>query len=171
MRRKRHISVWLSVLALAATAVGCGDSWTCPLNNTVYTTYAFYADSLEYGDTIKYPITCLDTLTVTAAGTDSVLLNKGYNLSTFDLPMSYDAAVDTLYFRFCGEEWEATDTVWVDKIDIAHFENPDCATSMWHTITGVGSTHHVIRNIEIVNPNVNYDQNTTFQVYLRSTVE
>jgi hypothetical protein len=171
MRRKKHISVWLSVLALAATAVGCGDSWTCPLNNTVYTTYAFYADSLEYGDTIKYPITCLDTLTVTAAGTDSVLLNKGYNLSTFDLPMSYDAAVDTLYFRFCGEEWEATDTVWVDKIDIAHFENPDCATSMWHTITGVGSTHHVIRNIAIVNPNVNYDQNTTFQVYLRSTVE
>lgn len=161
----------MAFAALLGTAVGCGDSWTCPLNNTVYTTYAFYADSLEYGDTVRYPITYLDTLTVTAAGTDSVLLNRGYRLTSFDLPMSYDSPADTLYFRFSGEEWAATDTVWVDKLNIAHFENPDCATSMWHTVTSIESTHHVIRNIAIVNPNVNYDQNTTFQVYLRSTVE
>lgn len=161
----------LTLLAMLGTAVGCGDSWTCPLNNTVYTTYAFYADSLEYGDTVRYAVTCLDTLTVTAAGTDSVLLNRGYNISTFDLPMSYEAAADTLYFRFNGDAWEATDTVWVEKTDIAHFENPDCATSMWHVVTGVESTHHVIRNILIVNANVNYDENTTFQIYLRSTVD
>jgi hypothetical protein len=171
MKKYRHIGVGLVLSAMLGTAMGCGDSWTCPLNNTVYATYAFYADSMAYGDTVRYPVTYLDTLTVTAAGTDSVLLNKGYRITSFDLPLSYDAPADTLYFRFSGEEWTATDTVWVEKTDIAHFENPDCATSMWHVVTGIESTHHVIRNILIVNANVNYDQNTTFQIYLRSTVE
>ena len=53
-------------------AVAACESTDCPINNIVYSTYGFYAATDEGESKIQV----LDTLTITAAGTDSILINR-----------------------------------------------------------------------------------------------
>lgn len=157
-------SAWLSAGCLAMATVGC-ESVECPLNNTVYTTYGFYV--MENDE--PTPIRIGDTLTVTAAGTDSVLINRIYNVSQIELPMSYYADTDTLALTFTDPDgYQTFDTVWVSKSNHEHYESPACPTAMFHTVNGVRSTHRFIDTVTVVNPNVNYYASENFKIIFYS---
>ena len=159
----RHIK-HLVICALSTVILSC-DSNDCPLNNVVYSTYGFYANTADG----EMKISVLDTLTVLAAGTDSVLVNRMYEASGVELPVSYTASTDTLIFRFTNKESETReDSVFVHKENIAHFESPDCPASVFHYIREVRSTHTLIENITIVNPNVNYNASENIKIYFYS---
>lgn len=166
MRRIKHKTGWLVAAAgmLAAATTGC-ESVECPLNNTVYTTYGFYV--MENGQPTAIRIG--DTLTVTAGGTDSVLINRLYNASQMELPMSYFAEVDTLSLRFTdAENLVGFDTIWVSKYNYEHYESPGCPTAMFHYVSGVRSTHRFIDTVTVVNPNVNYYASENFKIIFYS---
>lgn len=166
MRRIKHKTGWLMAAAgmLAITMTGC-ESVECPLNNTVYTTYGFYV--MENGQPTAIRIG--DTLTVTAGGTDSVLINRLYNASQMELPMSYFAEVDTLSLRFTdAENLVVFDTIWVSKYNYEHYESPGCPTAMFHYVSGVRSTHRFIDTVTVVNPNVNYYASENFKIIFYS---
>ena len=149
-------------MALMGTACETTD---CPLNNIVYSTYGFYA-IMEEGET---QVSLLDTLTITAAGTDSILLNRMVNASGVELPVSYSAAVDTLIFHFTDSVSRIRrDTIWIEKENIPHFESPTCPASMFHHVTAVRCTHRLIDSVQIVNPNINYNVSENFKIYFRS---
>ena len=76
--------------------------------------------------------------------------------------MSYSHPEDVLLFVVADTSGMYTlDTVWVKKDDIPHFESVDCSAHFFHRLTAVRSTHEGIDSITIVNPNVDYDTNTT----------
>ena len=61
-----------------------------------------------------------------------------------------------------------TDTVWVEKQNLPHFESVDCNPAMFHTIKGVRTTHHAIDSIKINNDKVTYnDTKPHFLLYLK----
>lgn len=166
MKASRHktLGAWLAAGCAAVAVAGC-ESVECPLNNTVYTTYGFYV--MENGKPV--PVRLVDTLTVTAAGTDSVLINRIYNVSQVELPMSYFADTDTLALTFTDQEgYKTHDTVWVNKYNHEHYESPSCPTAMFHTVNGVRSTHRFIDTVTIVNPNVNYYASENFKIIFYS---
>jgi hypothetical protein len=101
---------------------------------------------------------------------DSTLLNRGIEISSFQLPMGYANPEDTLFFfrHNQDDEW-ATDTVWVKKENFPHFESVDCSASFFHTITAVRSTRHGIDSIVINYEDVDYDPSPEhLHIYLKA---
>lgn len=148
----RNIAIAMSVgLTAACTSINC------QLNNTVYTTYGFYT-----GD--KQAITITDTLTVTAAGTDSVLLNRQANAGSMELPMSYTGNTDMLILHFDNL---GNDTLWVDHTNYPYYETPECGTAIFHNITRIGHTNNHIDSIVIVKPSVNYDGLENVRIFFK----
>ncbi len=133
------------------------SSIECPVQNTVATVYAC-------GDTLK------DTLTVKTVkknGKDTILLNQKINATGFQLPVSYQHQVDTLLFT--TQKLAVTDTVWVEKSDMPHFESVDCGMSYFHELRSVRCTQHGIDSIVITKSFVDYDlSNAHFLIYFKN---
>lgn len=150
---------WLFIIAAACSSVDC------PVQNTVYTVYKLYGDDGKEA-------TLSDTLTISTTrrdGKDSVLLNRSLNTKTFNLPISYTDAEDTLFFEVKDSVATLTDTVYVSKDNIPHFESVDCSASFFHNITGVRWTRNAIDSIAINKKSVNYDPGTEhFHIYFKS---
>ncbi len=158
----RVLPAALLTSVLTAILVAACDSVECTLNNTVYSTYTFYTRS----DGTESAIKVTDTLTITAGATDSVLINRLYNASGMELPVSYFGEVDTLSLAVTNRAGETVyDTIWVSKSNYEHYEAPDCPISMFHYVSGVRSTHRLIDTVQIVNPNVNYNASENFRIY------
>lgn len=120
--------------------------------------------------------TLSDTLTVMAAGTDSVLFNRGIDVTALSLPMSMGREADTLLLRFTDIDGRtATDSVIIGHADNVHFENLDCPPAVFHYITSVRWTSHdasvlplAVDSVELTEPNVNYDARENLKIYLRT---
>lgn len=140
--------------ALAALLAAC-STIECPVENKVYTLYHIYQNGV---------LTDLaDTLYVTTRRKDgtTTLLNRLYGKSSFELPVSYQHPEDTLFFTIAPAGKAAlTDTVWVKKNDIPHFESVDCSPFFFHELINVRSTHHAIDTIVINRTSVNFDAGT-----------
>lgn len=148
------------IFALLLSAFSC-SSIDCPIQTSVEVKYQvcqFEAGEVV-GDTLA---DTLFVLTRISNGKDTVLLNRGIDLTTFSLPVSYQRPADTLTIVLAHKTgvWTA-DTVWMQKDDIPHFESVDCPAHFFHRITAVRSTHHGIDSIAIGNPSVTYDPEIT----------
>ena len=129
------------------------SSIDCPVNSLVLTQYQFTnSDGLA--------LSLLDTLTVSTARKDGsdTLFNKGTNISKFYLPISYSHPEDELVLHFDGDSLHLTDTLWVKKDDIPHFESVDCNASFFHRLTDVRCTHNLLDSVVIINPSVTNDE-------------
>lgn len=155
------------VLVGSCLFLGC-DEVACPLNNTIYATYAFYAQN---EDKMLQSVKVLDTLTITAAGTDSILINRETGASKLQLPLSYKNKTDTLVFTFTNAAGiKRQDSVWIHKQSYEFFESPDCPTVMFHKITGLRSTHQMIDSIYTENPNIDYNATENFKIVLYADI-
>ena len=151
-------------LAVIGVLLSC-STIDCPVNSLVETKYEFYSST---GETL----TLLDTLTVVTARQDGIdtVFNKGSNISSFSLPISYSHPEDVFVFRFKGDGWQTADTVWIKKEDYPHFESVDCSAAFFHIITDVRYTCNYIDSIVIKNPSVTYDSKTVhFYFYPKSS--
>lgn len=156
---KKHY-IYTTLVALAAT-IFCGcESSDCTLYNIVALNARFYAG----GEKVEIQ----DTLTITAIGTDSVLINRQLRASELRLPVKYEGPEAAYVLHVFGESIDAQDTIWVKKSSRIHFESPDCATTMFHEIESITSTHHFIDSVSITRQSVNYDQTENIQIHLYS---
>lgn len=167
LKTKIFIFSILSVTIIAVTALvtSCNSS-DCPLTNTVMQKCGFY-------DSDGNVLTIDDTLTITVR--DSVILNRLTEGTNVKLPMSYNAAQDTLVFHYTptGEIAEVTDTLVVSKTNTPHFVSLECARSMFHNITNVTWTtrkpdqtyRYAIERVAVTNEHVNYDEKENLQIY------
>lgn len=156
-----------AVAAAMLLAHSCSNI-DCPLSNTVASKYVFYDSASGAAATFA------DTLTVRALGSDTVLFNRGVNLSEVDIPMSYRAEADTLLLDISDGEARRTDTLVVAHTNEAHFESIDCSASMFHRITsatlrpgtaaGAGLTS--IDSVAVNKRNVNYNVVENIKVYI-----
>lgn len=151
-------------LALPATALllsACA-SIDCPMNNRVYTKYALRTPDGKT-DTLKLTTTISTNRT---DGSDSVLINKDVNFTSFSLPISNTLPRDSFFVELASETSSTLDTIVVSKEDHMHFESTDCAASYFHNITAVTTTHHAIDSVVVNNRNVNYDTSKNhFYIY------
>ena len=148
---KHIVSKTLSITLLFGGVIwmsSCSDI-DCPVTNGVWANYVVQGDTLH------------DTLTISAIRenkTDTILLNKQVNTTKFSLPMSYSGNSDKLRFVFTSKAGVTTvDTVTVSKTNISHFESVDCSPTFFHTLTAVSAKGTRVSQVEISNPNVDYD--------------
>ena len=158
--------IYICMLLGAAGMASCSNI-DCPLSNSVSAKYIFYNSAGKASAVVK------DTLTVKAAGTDTIFFNRGVNLKEVNLPISYRKNADTLLFCIPNTGESRTDTVVVGHTNEAHFESIDCSPSMFHKITSVtlkkGSGSENVARIDSValnTPKVNYNVAENFKVYI-----
>ena len=164
MSIKHFMSVWSAGL-LCSAFVSCNEAG-CPLNNTVVAEFNFY--QMADGQLQKARLT--DTLTVTAVGTDSILINRDLGVSELQIPLSYARPADTLSFRYASNRGTVIyDTIIIQKESYQNFEAPECPTVTFHNIKAIKSTHQYIDTIQIVNPNINYNATENFKIVFYTT--
>lgn len=152
-------------LAFFITLVGlCScDTIDCTLNNTVVMKCNFYKD----GKSVQLN----GTLTITAADTTIVLLNREFGASSLKLSLSYFNSADTLLLNLLVDDYKYTDTLWIEKTSYTHFESPDCPVNMFHNITDIRSTHVFIDSVTITQPDVNFAEHENLQIHLYSSAD
>ena len=159
---KQAKRLFLICLFTIAGMCGC-DSIDCTLNNTVVMTCSFYQD----GKAVQVN----DTLSITGANPEIVLLNRKLGAKSAALPLSYFYPVDTLLLTVTGEEYKVTDTLWIEKTSYNHFESPDCPVNMFHNITAVRSTHLFIDSVSITRPEVDVVEYENLQIHFYSSAD
>lgn len=164
MRIKPFIALG-SIALLSFPFVSCNET-ACPLNNTVAAQFNFYRMSEENLEAIQL----LDTLTVTAVGTDSILVNRDLSAQGIQIPLSYARPADTLSLRYASSTGGVVyDTIVILKESYPHFEAPECPTVTFHNVKGIRSTHRYIDTVQIVNPNINYNATENFKIVFYTT--
>lgn len=159
--RQRKLFAFLLAASLLTGFISC-ESIDCTVDNVVTLNVGFYSSD----DGSAFLLT--DTLTVTAAGTDSVLYNRGIGIATVSLPMSYWQEADTLLLHFANPDETHDVTLIVGKQNTPHFESPDCPTTMFHEITGttlVDPTGY-IDSVGVTKNSVRYGSQENIKIYL-----
>ena len=157
----KHVKGFFLAFLITLVGVYSCDSIDCTLNNTVVMTCIFYQNDKA--------VQVNDMLSITAADTSIVLLNKESGVSTLKLSLSYFQPIDTLLLNLSGDEYIVTDTLWIEKTSYTHFESPDCPVNMFHNITSVRSTHLFIDSVTITQPDVNFAEHENLQIHLYSS--
>lgn len=156
MQRCRNIFFLLAALLLLWGVSACsGDD--CPINNTVMGKMAFYGQNGEAG-----ALTTTLTVSVARPQGDSVVLNQKINATEVIFPLNYVHETDTIIFDYDGGV--AYDSIYVSHTNAPTLVSMDCGTAIFHVITSVSSTHHVIDTVIIKSTEVNYDERENIQV-------
>ena len=149
------------------------ETYNCILDTSVNCVYGFYASGRTAGGDFVAgsSINVADTMTISILGDSIVLANKIVGQNGVSVPMSYYGDTDSLLLSITGEDGTGYDTIYVSKDNIIHLEDPSCPAHVWHTITNVNSTHHLIDTLLIKDVNINYDGLENLQIYFRVAEE
>lgn len=104
----------------------------------------------------------LDSLTVTASGTDSVLVNNQQEVRDLTLPLRYTADSTVLVFRYSRH---TADTLVVRYSNTPYFLSMDCGYQMQQRLSSVDCTHHRLDSIHISDSEVSLYGSTNLQLF------
>ena len=157
---------WCFIVCASLVLLVSCSSIDCPLNNVVGLKAGLRSAATGASYTLQ------DTLTITAAGTDSVLLNRATGIASLGLPLKYFGTTDTLRLRFSDAQGRvATDTLYISQ-------NQDCPVLMFHKIGKIRWTSHdlsqmpvTIDNVVVVRSLVDYQNAENIRIYLRTATQ
>lgn len=169
------------IAAFSLVGLSACSGIDCSLDSIVVWTLAFYDSETEEALSLPW------VLTVDAEGAGT-LFNKGTKLKSMELPLSHSAPTDTFYLRWTtslnsnkgkesdndsDNEYEATDILYIDHTNKAHFDAIDCPAAVFHDITGAKLVPHtegdspvIIDSIHITRSIVDYNDVENIRLYL-----
>lgn len=107
----------------------------------------------------------LDSLTITAFGTDSVILNNQKNVSSLSLPLRYTADSTVLVFHYSRDPRFRNDTLVIRQQNTPYFLSMDCGYQMKQAITGGSYTRNALDSIHIETAEVSIYGNENLQLF------
>ncbi len=144
------VSVWL--YSLLSMVYACSEEDDCSMtNNRGMMVCEFY--TFEPGTNYVVNDT-LDSLTVTAFGTDSVLINRMEAVHSISLPLRYTEDSTKLVFHYTER---LTDTLVVRHTNTPYFVSMDCGYQMQQSITEVSCTYRYLDSLYVSNPETSID--------------
>ncbi len=174
---RKTVLFFLTLLATAWIA-GCSEN-DCPLNSNSMNQVAFFNSKTGQA------VSLLDTLTVTAIGTDSILINRETKASVLSLPLSYKGNETRYIFTYTGARYDtiplttdkdtiikrmvvSRDTIGVFHTNRQHFLSVECGLMNYFHLDSVWSTHHLIDSTRITDADINEYEKTNINIYLTS---
>ena len=122
----------------------CSEEADCSMAERAMTNCKLYTideDGFVANDT-------LDSLTVTAFGTDSVIINNQKEVRDLTLPLRYTTDSTILVFRYSRY---TTDTIVIYHTNTPYFLSMDCGYQMQQRLTNITHTTHRLDSIHITN--------------------
>ena len=130
---------------ILSVVISCSEEADCSMATRAMMQCYFYTLDPE---TEVVSNDTLDSLTVTAFGTDSIIINNQKKVHDLSLPLRYTADSTVLVFRFSKT---LTDTLVVYQTNTPYFLSMDCGYQMKQSIKDVNYSRHSLDSIRIVN--------------------
>lgn len=140
----RLIIIGAILCPLISIVISCSEEADCSMTaRAMVQCYLYTIDQndLAVNDT-------LDSLTVTAFGTDSIIINNQKKVHDISLPLRYTVDSTKLVFRYSKTK---TDTIVIYHNNTPYFLSMDCGYQMKQSITKIVSTRHSLDSIYIAN--------------------
>ena len=154
MKKLLHIFL-LSLVAtiVIGTHTSCSKDENCSLAGRSMVNCQLYTVNTETGIQSR---DTLPSLTVTALGTDSIIINDQTEVIDFSLPLRYTSDSTILVLHYDEELYAGeTDTLYITQKNTPFFESMKCGYTMTQVITGISYTKNQIDTIYIRNTNAN----------------
>lgn len=133
------------LLPTFCVAISCSEEADCSMATRAMMQCYLYTLNPETNTVSK---DTLDSLTVTAWGTDSIIINNQKNVHDLSLPLRYTADSTVLVFKYSED---LTDTLVIRQNNTPYFLSMDCGYQMKQTITSVRYSRHNLDSIRIAN--------------------
>ena len=130
---------------ILSVVISCSEEADCSMATLAMMQCYFYTLDPE---TEVVSNDTLDSLTVTAFGTDSIIINNQKKVHDLSLPLRYTADSTVLVFRYSKT---LTDTLVVYQTNTPYFLSMDCGYQMKQSIKDVNYSRHSLDSIRIVN--------------------
>lgn len=130
---------------ILSVVISCSEEADCSMATRAMMQCYFYTLAPE---TEVVSNDTLDSLTVTAFGTDSIIINNQKKVHDLSLPLRYTADSTVLVFRYSKT---LTDTLVVYQTNTPYFLSMDCGYQMKQSIKDVNYSRHSLDSIRIVN--------------------
>ena len=130
---------------ILSVVISCSEEADCSMATRAMMQCYFYTLDPE---TEVVSNDTLDSLTVTAFGTDSIIINNQKKVHDLSLPLRYTADSTVLVFRY---NKTLTDTLVVYQTNTPYFLSMDCGYQMKQSIKDVNYSRHSLDSIRIVN--------------------
>lgn len=161
MRKLLNLTL-ASALLYALTSIfhACSEEADCSMtNNRGMIVCNVYRLDPETGTALK---DTLDSLTVTAAGTDSVIINRMEEVITFSLPLRYTEDSTQFVLHYTDR---LNDTMIVRHTNKPYFVSMDCGYQMQQSVQSVRYTRRNLDSIYIANPEASIDGTENFKLF------
>lgn len=155
-----RLLLFVVTLPIVVVAASCSDENDCSLAGRKM----LYFSVNTYNDTEETISSKLDSLTVTAFGTDSILLNKEKDVALFYLPLNYAEETTTFVLKYTEID---RDTIKVKHTNAPKFISMDCGYEMFQTIGGLGDiefTNHMLKKVDFLNGSTNTNGTTNIRL-------
>lgn len=155
----RRLPTLCLLVAIAAAAIGaCTEEDDC----TLATRAMMYCNLYQQDEDGKYITDTISTLTVTALGTDSVIINAQETVTDLTLPLRWAVDSTVLVFHYPDSE---LDTLTVHHTNTPYFLSMDCGYQVKQVITGVTYTQHLLDSIAIIDTEANVYGTENLRLY------
>ncbi len=130
---------------IISVAISCSEEADCSM-----ATRAMLQCNLYRIDPVTQMIEndTLDSLTVTAYGTDSIIINNQKKVHDISLPLRYTADSTKLVFRYSKV---TTDTIVIHHTNTPYFLSMDCGYQMKQAVTDIRYTRRNLDSIYVSN--------------------
>ena len=163
------------LLIIVGSAIGinssCADDNDCSLTGRPMMYCTLYTID---PDTKAVLNDTLDSLTITALGTDSIILNNQKNVHTLMLPLRYTSDSTVFIFKYDPKRApKYVDTVYIVQKNTPYFQSMECGYMMKQNILGAtfgngartGVQNEKITSIEIKNKEANTNEIQNLQIF------
>ena len=130
---------------ILSVVISCSEEADCSMATRAMMQCYFYTLDPE---TEVVSNDTLDSLTVTAFGTDSIIINNQKKVHALSLPLRSTADSTVLVFRYSKT---LTATLVVYQTNTPYFLSMDCGYQMKQSIKDVNYSRHSLDSIRIVN--------------------
>ncbi len=132
---------------IAAIVSSCSEDEDCSMNARPMMECFLYTIDRENNNTVLKDT--LDSLTITAFGTDSIILNNQKRVHGLSLPLRYTADSTVLVFHYSKDPKIKKDTIVIRQKNTPYFLSMDCGYQMKQSITDRAYSRHNLDSIYI----------------------
>lgn len=125
----RIVLLLLAVCAVVGISSSCSEDTDCSLEGRRVINCMFY--TIDPDDKSKALKDTLDSLTITALGTDSIILNNMKDVKTVSLPLRFtsDTTVFVFHYDYVRNP-KNNDTLYVVHSNVPYFQSVECGYLM-----------------------------------------
>ncbi len=159
------ILLCLIAYPIAGIVSSCSEEEDCSMNARPMMQCYLYTVDRETDKVLK---DTLDSLTITAFGTDSIILNNEKRVHGLSLPLRYTADSTVLVFHYSKNPKIKKDTIVIRQKNTPYFLSMDCGYQMKQNITGREYSRHILDSIYIQTKEVSINGTENLKLFYRN---